>query len=66
MILDQDQIIFDHVEKSIGKVKESIKGHIEQMRRLEQKGYYLLVAGKWEKRISQGLLTGEGEGSFLL
>lgn len=61
-ILDQDQIIFDHVEKSIGNVKEKIKGHIQQMQRLEQKGCYLLVAGKWEKRISQGLLIGEGGG----
>lgn len=45
-ILDYDQIIFDHVEKSIGNVKEKIKGHIEEMQRLEQKGCYLLVAGK--------------------
>lgn len=45
-ILDRDQIIFDHVEKNIGNVKETIKQQIRQMKLLSQEGCYLLVAGK--------------------
>ena len=44
-ILDRDRIIFDHVEKNIENVKETLKQHIGQIKLLSEKGYYLLVAG---------------------
>jgi len=46
-ILNRDKFIFDSLEMRFGNVKEKIEERISQIEQLQEKGCYILVAGKW-------------------